>query len=55
MHSSANGDFLYPKTISESMAEVKEIIAKEIENDNAGTFDVIQFLKDLRVAEPKAT
>ena len=54
IHSSANGDFKYPKTMFDYMADVWKVIAKETENDHSGTFDVIQFLKDLRVAKPKA-
>lgn len=54
MHSKANGDYEYPKTMFEYMADLRLVIANEIENDHTGTFNVIQFLKDLRFAKPKA-
>jgi hypothetical protein len=36
------------------MADIREIKAQRIEDDHAGTFDVIKFLKDLRVSEAQA-
>ena len=48
MHSSANGDFEYPKSIIEYISDVRKIIEQAIEDDPTGTFDVIKFLKDFR-------
>jgi hypothetical protein len=48
MHTGANGEFEYVKSMSEYMADVRQAIAKKIEDDPTGTFDVIKFLKELR-------
>ena len=45
MHSSAKGDFEYRKSLDEYMADIRQVIAKEIEKDDTGIFDVIQFLQ----------
>jgi hypothetical protein len=41
MHKAANGDFEYPKSIIEYIADIRNIIAQKIDDDHTGTFDVI--------------
>ena len=52
MHKAANGEFEYPKSIDEYKADIRKDIAQKIEDDRTGTFDVIQFLKEMRDEEP---
>jgi hypothetical protein len=54
MHYAANGEFEYPKSIDEYIAEVKQSIAKNINDDTTGQFDVIKFLKKWRGDNPVA-
>ena len=55
MQSSANGDFEYPKSVFEYMADLRTVIEQRlIDDEPPGTFDVIQFLKDLRSGDPQA-
>jgi hypothetical protein len=44
MHRVANGEFEYPKSINEYIAQVKQTIANNIKDDTTGLFNVIKFL-----------
>ena len=53
MQRAANGVFEYRKPIFQCKADIEKLIAKKIEYDPSGTFDVIKFLKDRRNTEHK--
>lgn len=48
MQRAANGVFEYRKPMFQYMADIQKLIAKQIEDDRTGTFDVIKFLKYMR-------
>jgi hypothetical protein len=54
MHRANTGEFKYFKPLCEYIKDVRCWVAKKIENDTTGDFDVIKFLKGLRVANPLA-
>lgn len=41
MHTAANGEYEYPKSMFEYTADIKKMIAQRIEDDPSGKFDVI--------------
>lgn len=55
MHRAKDGEFKYFKPLCEYIKDVRCLVAKKIENDTTGNFDVIKFLKGLRVANPLAS
>jgi hypothetical protein len=44
----SNGVFVYREPIDQCMEDIRKLIATKIEDDHAGTFDMIKFLKDMR-------
>jgi hypothetical protein len=54
MHRADNGEFKYCKPLCEYIKDVRSWVAIEIEKDKTGDFDVIKFLKGLRVPNPLA-